>query len=103
MLRRLIASRGSAEHTCYCGVSSRQSGMFKATFLLNRSGKRQQSGQINAVGHWFQSGLCKGLKSANKTTNIAAQQAYNLTAATLAAKLLVWYVSKRKLYLGTIH
>ena len=34
--------------------------MFNATFLLNGSDERQQSGWINAVGCWFESGQCGG-------------------------------------------
>ena len=37
-----------------------RSGVFNATFLLNGSDKRQQSGWIKAVGCWFESGRCVG-------------------------------------------
>ena len=37
-----------------------QSGVFNATFLLNGSDERQQSGRIKAVGCWFESGRCVG-------------------------------------------
>ena len=58
MLRRLIASRASAERTHYCVVGSRRSDMFTATFLANRSDERQQRGRIEAAGCWFESGRC---------------------------------------------
>ena len=58
MLRRLTASRTSTERTRYCGVSSHGSGTFNATFLPNSLDERQQSGQIKAVGCWFESGRC---------------------------------------------
>ena len=37
-----------------------RSGRFNTTFLPNRSDKRQRSGQIKAVGCWFESGHCVG-------------------------------------------
>ena len=40
------------ERTPRCVVSSSRSGMFDATFL---SDERQQSGQMKAVGCWFES------------------------------------------------
>ena len=52
----LMASCASAERTCYYGAGSTSKRVFNATFLPNRSDKRQQSGRIKAVGCWFESG-----------------------------------------------
>ena len=58
----LHAPRASAERTRYCGAGSTSKCVFNATFLPNRSDKRQQSGRIKAVGCWFESGWCVGAK-----------------------------------------
>ena len=62
-------------------LAASRSGMFNATCLPNGSDKRQQSGQVKAVGWWFEAGRRVGaLRRHSSPTCSAVLEFSNQTA-----------------------